>query len=1102
MPYRTSPHSSPPSRPVSRPASCHSIHPDELVPATRDEIYELPIPPPLPVERHFEARLVFKPTATSTLRPKRHKYVAPLTPPRKCTCRFCSGIIGITSLLVIAYVLTNTCLYYNTYCDLTRPFTNSTNITNLTRQRPKRDLSAPDLYYPWEQELTLPEFDLSIHMAKPDQHKRARNQFFRQKSLDAELTLPQIGGVETTFVSDDFNASTFPDQLFDEIAPQVMSLTREQPTPLDVHFTAYDCSQPFNILAIRPRVSTNCTYKVNDTTQTNVSMHLMQRVKRRVTYGHRCECISSQLVFFCGAYDHQTFVHDSYIMEPYSLTEDECRQMLSARKFKPPHASREFDLELGLNILKWTAVGKSEYDSWDYGCTGESYWDPDGIERKGMVVHMTWHLTLTQEEMRVNRHNEIYIPSEQFTLSCKYAQEVKYCVTARGTFVWYEPQRMDTCSIYRLRTTSGVIIDDGQRKVYVSTDDTMIRLQLKEARYFPECQGDMYPTHFPDLYLARKTAKRPLFGQLIEPWQMQEHTFASQQDGYLTGLLADQWKAMMQTVLQQICMHQLDNMRRSFQQQITQLQTAQQALTVSLGKDQFATASGEVWYHYQCYEILVQGISADKCYSALPVKIVPTHTSFHLYPERNEQGERPSDPLAPEFLTTTGTTPALPDQIYYIEPYSHRLLRDAEEVPCVQHLPLVYHNHQDRPIAVTPQLQQAYPAEELVHTFEEHSLDLNISDVIYKLSSAGIYTAGTRSAFDDYVQAPNSRRTVGTVLIDQIRSTLPSHGRIRRLFSSNVFPSEIIPSFNPLSLLGKIWSFFSDLFQWLGSIGQIIFGMYIVWRILCFFFGICTRLQAAYQTGNRTGRHPSPGGYMAIALFPSFQHMFNAQRFTPPARRASTEDQNNIYDSVDFPPELKRRKTNNTSRRVTFTENPTDNREECVPLAQGLEIDKSPEAKALAESPFVSKAIATMYNKVAKSTTSLESKGSTPSPTSPSTASIHELLGRLATVEHQQTQQRQSMTNLMSLMNKLSRLEKEQLQLTAAVQVNQTPKVSACTTSSEPTKPINTTNLAIPTAPPPPAPVQEVSSKPAIAPKPTLSPKPGRPNVLPKPILK
>lgn len=113
-------------------------------------------------------------------------------------------------------------------------------------------------------------------------------------------------------------------------------------------FTAYDCSVPTD------RVDVSFTDLVCGGLQDqhvasyrNATVQVIQKVPAIRMMGWKCSATMHKRHHYCGVYDHTTpYTGLDELNQPYTLTGDECRRMVKAKKWKDPQG---LDQDITLN---------------------------------------------------------------------------------------------------------------------------------------------------------------------------------------------------------------------------------------------------------------------------------------------------------------------------------------------------------------------------------------------------------------------------------------------------------------------------------------------------------------------------------------------------------------------------------------------------------------------------------------------------------------------------------------------------------------------------------------------------------------------------------
>lgn len=654
------------------------------------------------------------------------------------------------------------------------------------------------------------------------------------------------------------NFADLSNEVFDQVDPQALTNGLVDSSFVNRDFQAYDCSDPRGLKAVQ--LTDNIECKVTDTPvqKTPAKYLLVQKVDFRPFKGFRCKVWETKVMFYCGNYDHQTYIHESYYLKPKIITSEECWEFVKEKKFKGR------DIGFGLNILRWEDTGSTYFHTWDVQCEGGTITSESGHRRQGVNVHMQWHFWLLEEELTVTPDGNVYLPSEDIKTTCPYRYGVS-CVTSQGRLIWSPPNWKEACPYFHLRTVQGFDVQKDNLTMFVSSDESMVHVQRGTAQHSHFCKAKIIPTNYPQLFLTPNIDNQALNRELPRG-ALAVMDFTSQQDGYLLGAMRDKLDDTFNQFAKKICQQTAQNIKQHIQSKMMQAQTAMTPITVSLGNGEFATSAAEIWYHYTCTPIIVTARNARKCYSALPVSLDP-------YDQQRRNANL-----------------ALPDRnrTYFLEPYSHKITTHAIEQPCVPELSPVYQNAEGRYLAVTPELKLIAPTNFYINTTNiMPAFNLTVEDLIYQLPEGGIYRKETRLAFDHFLQAPIRTKEYETVFFQQFPSQIPAHGIIRL---SDAFPYDKVLSFSPFTWIGKVYDFFLGL----GEIFTFFLGLYVSWKLLCFFFGIAARMCAMRRAGEHSQTAPGFLRYLGVMLLPSLQ-----QLLIPPT--APSKQQNNqVSRSVQF----------------------------------------------------------------------------------------------------------------------------------------------------------------------------------------------------------
>ncbi len=667
------------------------------------------------------------------------------------------------------------------------------------------------------------------------------------RSAVASMQLPVVQGTldRPVGASEIVNLTKLSDEIFEEIQPKALALTTEYAPPVSHTFEAYDCTDPELVTTMVMTSEERCD-DVNESPAMKVvtSYKVLQEADFQRVPGFRCKVLETVVYFYCGAFDHQTYVQESYYMKPVIISEQQCRELMHTKVFRPRGSDESQELIEGLNILRWQNVGKTVFTATDVGCYGGTV-KLAGHERRSIEGHKQWHLYLLREELKVDSAGYVILDSADMKTNCQVDEESS-CATSEGRVIWERPTNHEGCSLYHSRTTTGTEVQSSTLKMFMSSaeDGAMVRLQVRTP--IRRCGSEVFPTNYPRLFLT-KDSSNPAFDRPIHPEEASVSMYSNQQDGYIAGIVMARTAQAFRDFGQELCKQRYAETQFDIVRKAAAAQAASTAVTVHLGDGQFATATGDTWSKYTCRKLMVTGLSEPICYSALPVRLA----SYDSYKYRSDRG-RENDTFT-----------------FFIEPVSHRLTTVANEEPCVPMMPALYKNIRDQYIAVTPGLRLARAPDKRPSNFSSATLaltTLNVTDMVLGLPEGGIYNSETRRKFDHFLQSPQRQISFATMFASQMDGRRFENVRAGPLTVTEVFPGEGIVTYNPFSWIGNIYEFLTDL----GDYVLLIATVYILFKITCCVIGIIARILGL----RKRKKKPTGFQYAGAATLPSLSQYF------------------------------------------------------------------------------------------------------------------------------------------------------------------------------------------------------------------------------------
>ncbi len=645
-------------------------------------------------------------------------------------------------------------------------------------------------------------------------------------------------------------------------------------------FTAYDCSQPVNLTTIATRTSTTCRTPNPEPPTRQVEYALLQRAEVTRFPLRKCRMRRSRVAYVCANAGHTTLVPEEWIFDREEvISGKEClrtwqnqafdaypKHRTAHQKYYPDVAHAQKVKVNSTTYLVHPYKGHTYAASNDVHCSGHVYelenphwyWLSSTPTVKNMVVYDYLSIELVHETGLLDRSGKITTYETQTILPCSIEKE--QCTITAGTYIWSKPEREDTCPYYLSRDVTGVEFrDELGTMTFLSSDGSMVRLRLQKP--ISRCGGVLYPTEFDTLFLAELQHSKgiPQFRRALHESEMSVATYANQQDSFLYQELEEQIAESILQTQTETCQQDRERTHSDYAQRAAEQQAISDGETVRIGGNQFVTAAGEVWYHYQCRPVLVRARKSLDCHSSLPVSMTTKDFEQYLQQRGISVGENHDN--ANQLYYTR-------DNQFFMEPKTRRLVTVSSPSECAKPFAPVYQNQRGDWLAYdAPGFHIAPPPawmDKLVWDFSPPQTTTR-----HDFGDGGIYTAQQIASMDKFSQAPRAREGVAAVLTNQYQGTLTS--------LSSVPATGFFPELPPAPQFNKIYSYFQwiwDLIEKYGQICSVLVGTALIVKILVWLLGVLLRLATIPLTGNLCV-------HIAGALFPSFRDFLRepAQKF-------------------------------------------------------------------------------------------------------------------------------------------------------------------------------------------------------------------------------
>lgn len=499
-------------------------------------------------------------------------------------------------------------------------------------------------------------------------------------------------------------------------------------TPKDLILRGYDCSNPLEIYDIGHEASSLCTTHHTQLVQRPRSYQLLQREERRQHEGFSCKVFLTQKAFYCGVYDHQTTLSQATFHDrPQPMSLEVCRQMVHNQVYpfqgKDIGLNEECRRDVGCTTyVHQEVVGSTYHSGGEVKCWGEGYRINEEM-LYNMVVTIDLKIIITPE-LFAEQEDTMTALYERGTLPCP--PSTMGCTTNTATYIW-KPLN-DSCPLAVTRVTKGYEMqEEGGKTVFISTDNSLVRLILTEPVAIYGCSTLVRATNYPDFFVT-ELKDPPTFQRAISSHAVSLVSYVKNRDDFLYHHMLDKLEQEFNHVLGADCRLRLRQQQLQFW-----LQHRDPGLTTwILGNGTFATAAGEVLYHYRCAPLQVRAVQRDdKCYQALPVEVLDT-AKHH-------------------------------QRRWFLEPLTHRLTLEGIVVPCSKQFAAKYRNINGDWIQAAPDLFRATAPFLLGIDAVKETLQRDEIDP----SQGGLYTEEDLRSMEAYRDLPRAIARISADLVSQ-----------------------------------------------------------------------------------------------------------------------------------------------------------------------------------------------------------------------------------------------------------------------------------------------------------------------------------------------
>lgn len=576
----------------------------------------------------------------------------------------------------------------------------------------------------------------------------------------------------------------------------------------------YDCAQPQAIRAVVPPAKDSC--EVNDPV---VEVHprtyrILQEVTVNKVPATRCQGTMSRLGFYCGVYDHQTFVPKvGKFLVPSPLGERDCKLAGSQERVFRETSSGTADFEVKLNstsYLAYQSVGVNGFPKGDdthAQCQGGILFE-NGRSYERMNVANYEQISTDSMHLLRDQYGNLFDEKEGIRLP-KGCNRERFC-KAGGPFsyVWDHLTRFDKCFLYTARVVSGYEAVDAQgRRFFTSSDGSMVRLLIGQAS--SKCGQTVKSTNYYNVYLGPAEAADPILRRPIESEHISVVTMGAQRDDFTYSSLTDEIREQLGKMKLEACRAGQERLDHDYAGKVAEQAAIADGETTSLGEGQFATAAGEVYYEYACRPVAVTAKDSDKCYGSLPVDL--------KIPELKRWMATRGLPVNLENITSYQK-----DNPFFLEPHTHILTNVGIRMPCAKAFTPMYQNQMGQWIYAGVVGYSNNPAVMKRRTTARRTMAFKEFD----FGDAGMYELKEVRELEHYRSVVRKSKGLAVELSEQYHpSILETHGAV---------PAHaLFPELPEMDVTGYLFAWLYDIFREFGIMVAGAGGLImIVWLLL------------------------------------------------------------------------------------------------------------------------------------------------------------------------------------------------------------------------------------------------------------------------------
>lgn len=435
-------------------------------------------------------------------------------------------------------------------------------------------------------------------------------------------------------------------------------------------FRAFDCRHPVNIRDVAYKKLSSCTRVAGSPRASQETVQILYREQHLYTDGYRCRVWVTRRASYCGAFDHSTPLDRwTTVNKPHPISVQQCKEMVRSGKFMV--GEQGYTVGVGvMSAFSHEAIGHySAVDGSEIKCQGGEFRVGDKKIPDTVVVD-SYNVWIENEKFRTNDQrvqsdghthadpdnpdlsgNTVTAQANQQQLPCAMADGG--CRTMMDTYTWQVPTDVCRLGYTANRTVTGTVVSEGGDTVFMSTDDSLIRVVLSD-RPTSECDRQIWGTNFDNIFVLRDTGGR-WFHRQVNAQEVDLGLYARARDSALQKFVQRQVRAEYEHVLEEDCKYRTKQQKKDYY-----LQWSDTGLmTFMLNNATFGVSAGETIYLYRCRETLVKAVTTyNHCFEALPV--TPVDLSLPAHEQRHVNMS----------------------EVVFMQPITRRLLPASARVPC------------------------------------------------------------------------------------------------------------------------------------------------------------------------------------------------------------------------------------------------------------------------------------------------------------------------------------------------------------------------------------------------------------------------------------